>query len=155
MQRYRARRRQAALTLIELLVVMVILVILAGSITFYVANKADQARISRAKADLAALEQGIEAYNAAMGEFPTTEQGLMALWKPPSGVVPDKWHQGGGPFIKQQSYNDPWGHPYQYRSPGAENRDYEIVCLGADGKEGGDGKNADVLSWELNAPGSR
>jgi general secretion pathway protein G len=143
------RRRAAALTLIELLVVMVILVILAGSITFYVANRADQARSSRARADIQALEQGLEAYNTGLGSYPTTEQGLEALWSPPSGVTEQKWTNGGGPFIKKQNNNDPWQNPYVYRAPGTDGRDYEITSNGADGKPGGEGKNADINSWEL------
>ena len=140
------RRRAAALTLIELLVVMVILDILAGSITFYVANKADQARVSRAKADIATLSTALEAYNVAMGEFPTSEQGLQALWAPPAGVSSDKWHNGGGPFVKMQNFYDPWGREYKYVAPGADGRDYDLSSLGPEGK------NAAINSWELNKP---
>lgn len=148
----RSRRRNAALTLIELLVVMVILVILAGSITFYVANKADQARVSRAKADLQTLSTSLEAYNNAMAEFPTTEQGLMALFAP-TGLDNDKqakWRAGGGPFITRKNFNDPWGHEYQYANPGTDGHDYDIVCLGADGKAGGSSaKDQDISVWDL------
>lgn len=144
-----SRRRQAALTLIELLVVMVILVILAGSITFYVANKADQAKISRAKADIYNISQALDSYRVALGDYPTTEQGLMALFTPPSGANADKWRQGGGPFVKMQNFNDPWGHAYEYQSPGTDGREFQIVSNGPDGKSGSDKA---IRSWELNGP---
>ena len=146
------RRRQAALTLIELLVVMVILVILAGSITFYVANKADQAKVSRAKSDIYSLTQALEGYRVALGDYPTSEQGLTALFAPPSGANAEKWHQGGGPFVKMQNFNDPWGHPYDYRSPGSDGREFEISSRGPEGKEGSDKA---IRSWELNGPASK
>ncbi|MBI5833025.1 MAG: type II secretion system major pseudopilin GspG [Armatimonadetes bacterium] len=148
----RSRRRHAALTLIELLVVMVILVILAGSITFYVANKADQARVSRAKSDLQTLSTALEAYNNAMAEFPTTEQGLKALFAP-EGLDSDKqakWRAGGGPFLQRKNFNDPWGHEYQYVCPGPDGHDYDIRCVGADGKAGGtSAKDQDISVWDL------
>ncbi len=152
MFRMRNRRRQSALTLIELLVVMVILVILAGSITFYVANKADQARGSRAKSALQTLSTALEAYNNAMAEFPTTEQGLRALVVA-EGLDTDKaakWHNGGGPFVQRKNFADPWGHEYQYVSPGADGHDYDIICLGADGRQGGtSAKDQDISVWDL------
>lgn len=143
------RRRQAALTLIELLVVMVIMVILAGSITFYVANRADQARMSRAQTDLRTISTALEAYNVSMAEFPTTEQGLPALVAP-TGLDSDKqakWHSGGGPFLTIRNFNDPWGNAYVYSNPGPDGHDYDIVCLGADGRSGGSGKDADISVW--------
>lgn len=144
--------RQAALTLIELMVVMMILVILAGTVTLYVVNKTDQARVARTKADIKTLEGGLEMYRAAMGEYPTSEQGLDALWSPPSGADEQRWQNNGGPFSKMKNFNDPWGNPYEYYCPGTDDHDYELLCLGADGKEGGEDKYADISNWTLNEP---
>lgn len=148
--RWYVRRRRAALTLIELLVVMMILVILASSVTLYVVNKTEQARVGRAKSDIAALELALDSYRVTVGEYPTSEQGLQALSAPPDGVDEAVWKQGG-PFIKKPNYNDPWGNEYVYVSPGADERDYDITCYGADGKEGGENKDADISSWDLGA----
>ena len=147
----RSLRRRRALTLVELLVVMMILVILAGSVMLYVVNKVDQARIARATADIATFETALETYAVSLGEYPTTEQALDALWSAPSGVEEERWRRGG-PFVKKKNYTDPWGNDYIYRSPGAEERDYEIICYGADGKEGGEDKDADISNWDLAAP---
>ncbi|MBI2300889.1 MAG: type II secretion system major pseudopilin GspG [Armatimonadetes bacterium] len=144
----RTIRHRHALTLIELLVVMMILVILAGSITLYVVNKADQARAARAKADLATVEQALSAYHITMGEYPTSEEGLMALWQCPSGEDEERWHKGG-PFITKKNYNDPWGNEYIYHAPGSDDHDYDVLCLGSDGREGGEGKNADISIWDV------
>lgn len=146
------RYGRAALTLIELMVVMMILVILAGSVTLYVVNKAEQARIARAKSDLATFEVALDSYAAVIGEYPTTEQGLAALWTVPSGVDEERWRQQG-PFIKMKNYTDPWKNEYIYRSPGSDDRPYELFSLGADGKEGGEGKNADISAWDLSNGG--
>ena len=147
----RSLRRRRALTLVELLVVMMILVILAGSVMLYVVNKVDQARIARATADIATFETALETYAVSLGEYPTTEQGLDALWSAPSGVEEERWRRGG-PFVKKKNYTDPWGNGYIYHSPGAEDRDYEIICYGADGKEGGEDKDADISNWDVAVP---
>lgn len=152
MRRYTGRRR-AALTLIELLVVMMILVILASSVALYVVNKAEQARVARAKADIQTFQVALDTYHLGVGEYPTQEQGLEALWTPPSGVDEQKWRQGGGPFIKKQNTNDPWGNSYLYRT-GGDDADYEIISYGGDGKEGGEGKNADITSADLGDAGA-
>ena len=150
--RARVVRRQAALTLIELLVVMMILVILASAVALSVVNKMHVARVNAAKADIATLEEALEHYQLAMGEYPTSEQGLMALYEPPSGVEADTWRQKGGPFVKKKNFTDPWGHDYLYTSPGADGRDFDIVSYGADGRAGGEGKDADINSWDLGRP---
>lgn len=148
--RWYVRRRRAALTLIELLVVMMILVILASSVTLYVVNKTDQAKVAAAKSDISAFETALDQYRVTVGEYPTSEQGLQALYAPPDGVDEEVWKQGG-PYIKKPNFNDPWQNEYVYVSPGSNDRDYEILCYGADGKEGGEGKDADISNWDLGA----
>ncbi len=150
--RGRLVRRHAALTLIELLVVMMILVILASAVALSVVNKMHVARVNAAKADIATFESALDLYQLAMGEYPTTEQGLMALFEPPSGVDADAWRQKGGPFVKKKNFSDAWGHEYVYTSPGADGRPYDIVSYGADGRAGGEGKDADICSWDVARP---
>lgn len=147
-RRLQHHRRRRGLTLIELLVVMMILVILAGSISLYVVNKADQARVARAKSDISTIESALEQYAIIMGDFPTTEQGLQALIAAPSGVEQTKWQQGG-PFIRKRNFNDPWQNEYLYRQPGTNGADYDVFSLGADGREGGEGTDADISSADL------
>lgn len=146
MRRYSSRR--AGLTLIELLVVMMILSILATAVALSVVNKVHLAKVNTAKADLATFEQALEHYHLIVGEYPTTEQGLEALWEAPSGVNPETWRQGG-PFVKKKNYLDPWGHEYVYVSPGADERPFELMSYGADGKAGGEDKNEDINNWEM------
>lgn len=141
-------RRRAALTLIELLVVMMILSILATAVALSVVNKVHIAKVSTAKTDIHTFEQALNTYSLIMGEYPTSEEGLAALWSPPSTVDPEKWRQGG-PFVEKQNFRDPWGNDYLYASPGADERPFDLSSYGADGKPGGDGKDADINNWEM------
>lgn len=147
MRRYLVRR-QAALTLIELLVVMMILSILATAVALSVVNKVHLAKVNAAKADIATFETALDQYNLIVGEYPTSEQGLAALVDPPNGVDEKKWREGG-PFIKKKNFLDPWANEYAYTSPGADERPFDIICYGNDGKSGGEGKDADINSWDL------
>jgi len=148
MRRLEVRRRQAALTLIELLVVMMILSILATAVALSVVNKVHLAKVNAAQSDLHTFGMALDQYDLIVGEFPTTEQGLMALWEPPSGVDETKWRQGG-PYIKKPNERDPWGNPYVYESPGPDDQPYAILSYGADGAAGGEDKNADLSNWDL------
>lgn len=148
MRRYQARRRRAALTLIELLVVMMILSILATAAALSVVNKVHLAKVNAAQSDLHTFEMALDQYQLIVGELPTTEQGLMALFEPPSGADENKWRQGG-PYIKKQNFNDPWGNPYVYESPGPADQPYAILSYGADGAAGGEDKNADLSNWDI------
>lgn len=136
-------------TLLELMIVVVILGILATFLMPKIMQKPDEARVVKAKNDIKAIELALKMYKLDNGMYPTTEQGLKALIeKPEIPPIPPHWKEGG--YLDTNSVpKDPWGHPYIYRSPGDNGRDYEIICLGADGKEGGTGVNADIKSWEL------
>jgi general secretion pathway protein G len=135
-------------TLIELMVVIVILGILATFLIPKIMSRPDEARIIKAKNDMKAIESALKLYKLDNGFYPTTEQGLEALIKKPeTEPVPQNWKSGG--YLDSNSAPvDPWGHPYIYRSPGEDGRDYEIISYGADGKEGGEGINADIKSYE-------
>ncbi|WP_242875041.1 type II secretion system major pseudopilin GspG [Stenotrophomonas maltophilia] len=137
------RARQQGFSLIEIMVVVVIIGILAALIVPRLMDRPDQARVVAARQDIAALMQALKLFKLDNGRYPSAEQGLQALVKPP---------QGGGampvtPYLDRLP-NDPWGHPYQYQIPGTHG-DIDVFSLGADSKPGGDAGNADVGSWQL------
>ena len=130
----RARRRANGFTLTELLVVLAIIGLLTTIVAINVLPRLDQADNRKAAADVATLSQALEIYRLDAGRYPTSAEGLAVL------------ASGGAATVKRLP-NDPWGRPYQYRSPG-EHGDYDLWSLGADNAPGGDGKNADVTSWQ-------
>ena len=132
---------------IELMVVVVILGILAGMIVPRYMGRTDEAKLVKARIDIAAIETSLKLYRLDNGTYPTTEQGLAALvTKPDIEPIPPKWNPGG--YIdKGKLPKDPWGRPYVYLSPGSHG-EYDIICYGADAAPGGEGKNKDVNSWE-------
>ncbi|MFW6080552.1 MAG: type II secretion system major pseudopilin GspG [Desulfosalsimonas sp.] len=135
-------------TLIELMVVIVILSILAVYMMPRIMGRPEQARRMKAKVDIQALETALKLYKLDNGKYPTTEQGLEALVRPPdSGPQPRDWREGG--YVEKGKISkDPWGNEYVYISPG-NHGDYDIISYGADGEPGGEGENADVKSWEI------
>jgi general secretion pathway protein G len=137
-------------SLIELMVVIVILGLLATFLLPKIINRPDEARITKAKSDIKTIESALKLYKLDNGIYPTTEQGLQALiTKPETEPIPKNWKKGG--YLDTNSLpKDPWGNNYIYRSPGENERDYEIISLGADGKEGGQDNDADIKSYEIN-----
>ena len=135
------RRKFVGFTLIELMVVILILAILAALVVPRVIGKADQAKVSKAQADLATLSSALQEFRVNCDRYPTTEEGLQALRTAPSDVS-SKWK---GPYIDKDIPNDPWEHPYHYAYPGQGGKDsYELLSYGGDGQQGGDGLNADI-----------
>lgn len=137
------RARQQGFSLIEIMVVVVIIGILAALIVPRLMDRPDQARVVAARQDIAALMQALKLFKLDNGRYPSAEQGLQALVKPP---------QGGGampvtPYLDRLP-NDPWGQPYQYQIPGTHG-DIDVFSLGADSNPGGDAGNADIGSWQL------
>ncbi len=143
------RDSETGFTLIELMVVIVILGILATFLVPKILNRPEQARVAKAKNDIRAIESALKLFKLDNGFYPTTEQGLKALiTKPDIEPIPKNYHEGG--YLDYNSEPlDPWGHKYIYRSPGEGGREYEIISLGADGKEGGEGYDRDIKSWEI------
>ncbi len=135
-------------TLIELMVVIVILGILAGMIMPKLMGRTDDARMVKVKVDIEALGTALKLYKLDNGEYPTTEQGLKALIEPPNKEGGTGNWRKGGYLGKHKIPKDPWGRDFIYLSPGLHG-DYDIISYGADGVPGGEGKNADVKSWEL------
>lgn len=139
----RRRLVQAGFTLIELMVVLVIIGVLAALIVPNVLERADDARATAAKADIGNIMQQLKLYKLENQRYPTPEQGLQALIaRPTAGPVPPNWK----PYLDKLP-NDPWGHPYQYVNPGVKG-EIDVMSFGADGQPGGEGKNADIGSWQ-------
>ncbi len=137
------RAAQAGFTLIELMVVLVIIGVLAALIVPNVLERTDDARATAARADINNLMQALKLYKLDNLRFPTTEQGLQALIaKPTTGPTPPNWK----PYIEKLP-QDPWNHPYQYLNPGIKG-EIDVMSFGADGQAGGEGKNADIGSWQ-------
>jgi len=135
-------------TLIELMVVIVILGILAGLIVPRIMGRPDEARQLKAKIQIESIETALKLYKIDNGSYPGTEQGLQALVEQPAtGNIPAKWREGGY-LEKGKLPKDPWGNDFVYLSPGVHG-EYDIVSYGADGAPGGEGKNMDINSWEI------
>ncbi len=137
------RRAQAGFTLIELMVVLVIIGVLAALIVPNVLDRADDARTTAARTDVNNLMQALKLYRLDNQRYPSAEQGLAALVaKPTAPPNPPNWK----PYLEKLP-NDPWGRPYQYLNPGVKG-EIDVMSFGADGQPGGEGKNADVGSWQ-------
>jgi general secretion pathway protein G len=137
------RAAQAGFTLIELMVVLVIIGVLAALIVPNVLDRADDARATAARTDVNNLMQAHKLYKLDNQRYPTAEQGLQALINRPSTPpVPPNWK----PYVEKLP-NDPWGRPYQYLNPGVKG-EIDVMSFGADGEPGGEGKNADIGSWQ-------
>ena len=120
-------------TLVELMVVIVIIGLLATVVVVNVMPAQDTARVKKAEADIALLEQAAEMYRLGKLDYPTGDQGLQALVA-----------EG---YVKRLP-DDPWGNPYRYSAPGGEGRAFDIYSYGADGREGGEGDDADIGNWK-------
>lgn len=138
--------KQSGFTLIEIMVVVVILGILAAVVVPKVMSRPDEARITKARSDIRALESALNLYKLDNFSYPSTDQGLEALVEKPSGSPEaSNWKKGG--YIGRLPV-DPWGSPYQYLSPGSRG-EVDIFSLGADRRPGGEGADADIGNWEL------
>lgn len=125
------RKGEEGFTLVELMVVIVIIGLLATVVVINVMPASERAATTKARADLATLEQGLEMYRLTNLNYPTAEQGLQALV------------QGGQ---VRRLPEDPWGNPYRYAIPGRQGQPFEIYSYGADGREGGEGADADITN---------
>jgi general secretion pathway protein G len=135
-------------TLIEIMVVMVILGILAGLIIPRIMGRPEEARRTKARIQIESIETALKLYRLDSGSYPTTEQGLQALVESPAvGKLPIAWREGGY-LEKGKVPKDPWGNEYVYLCPGIHG-DFDLISYGADGETGGEGKDQDINSWEL------
>ena len=136
--------RRTGFTLIEVLVVIVILGILAAVVVPRIMDQPDQARVTKARQDVQSMVTALNIYRLDNFNYPSTDQGLDALLKKPSGLpATPNWKSGG--YIDRLP-TDPWGTPYQYLNPSL-NGELDVYSLGADGAAGGEGINADIGNW--------
>ena len=126
-------------SLVELIVVMVIIGMLAGIVTLATRRYLISARKNTAKAEISRMVEAIDSFYAENGRYPTNEEGLDVLVNPIDGSS-----EG---YLKKIN-QDPWKRDYEYNSPGRDNQAYEVLCLGGDGREGGEGENEDITSYD-------
>lgn len=127
--------------MLELLVVLVIIGLLAGYVGPQFFKQIGKSESKTAAAQIDALGKALDQYRLDTGRYPSNEQGLNALWTKPADE--NRWW---GPYLRKAPPPDPWGRDYQYRHPG-QHGEYDLFSLGKDGREGGDGENADVSNW--------
>lgn len=130
---------EAGVTLVEMMVVILIIGLITAIVAINVLPSQDKARVEKARADIAAIDQALTLFHLEAARYPTTEEGLEALVKPAIALGAER-----AAFIRTLP-NDPWNHPYQYVAPG-ENGPYDLYSMGADGKIGGEGLDADVAN---------
>ena len=137
------RKKQYGLTLIELMVVITIIALIGAIIGPRVFKQLGGAKTKTAKAQIEDLGASLDLFYLDAGRYPDTNEGLQALIQPPADM--DKWN---GPYMKKNKIpKDPWGYDYHYQSPG-ENGAYDLYSYGRDNAPGGDGEDADIVSWE-------
>ena len=135
--------KQTGFTLLELLVVLGIIAMLAGLVGPQVMKHMGESKVKAAKVQIEDLAQTLDMYKLDVGSYPTSEQGLNALIENPGDI--QRWN---GPYLRKSKVPlDPWNKEYAYASPG-EHGKFDIRSLGADGKEGGEGEDQDLNSWE-------
>jgi general secretion pathway protein G len=134
--------RERGFTFFEILVVITIIGLLAALVGPRVWKRISGAKQSAAKAQIELFGTALDTFRLDTGRYPTTEEGFKALREKPSGL--DTWQ---GPYLSKEIPIDPWKKPYVYKCPG-DHGEYDIISYGADGVEGGDGENQDVVSWK-------
>ena len=138
-----SRKHMSGMTLIEILVVLVLIGIVLGIVGGNFIGRGEKAKADAAKIEIGQIGQSLDLFKLEVGRYPSSQEGLQALIAQPPGV-----NNGNGPYWKKSTLpKDPWGNEYKYVAPG-QTGPYDIVSLGADGKEGGDGVNKDIVSGQ-------
>ena len=137
----RSENREKGFSLIELLIVMVIIGMLAGLVGPKMFGKVGKSKQKSAKAQISLFETALDMYRLDVGKYPTTDIGLQGL-----RVKPDEANKWDGPYLPKEVPLDPWGTAYYYESP-SEHGDYAIISYGADGVDGGEEEDMDIVSW--------
>jgi len=141
MRKILKRQNSKGFTLIELLVVMVIVGLLAALVAPKLFPKLGKGKQAAAKAQIELLGQALDQMRLDVGRYPTTQEGLNSLATNPG--MPN-WE---GPYLKKALPNDPWGRAYVYQAPGSHG-EYDLYSFGRDGSPGGEGEDADIMSWQ-------
>ncbi|MHB1330143.1 MAG: type II secretion system major pseudopilin GspG [Gemmatimonadales bacterium] len=139
------RRGGLGFTLIEILVVMVVIAVLAALVAPNVLSHVSEARGVAAHSQIEMIGGALDTYRLHNGRYPSTSEGLDALWSRPSGAGAPNWK---GPYLRKPVPRDPWNNPYFYESPSESGvRGYDLLSFGADGHRGGEGEGRDIVSW--------
>ena len=141
------KTRRSGFTLIEILVVIAVISLLAALVAPNIFRHVGTAKDAAARSQIEMLGAALDAYRLDNGRYPTTAQGLDALWTEPAAEPrPTNWR---GPYLRKAVPLDPWNNAYVFLSPGEVNRQgYDLLSLGADGEPGGEGDDADIVNWE-------
>jgi general secretion pathway protein G len=139
-------RRDAGVTLVEMMVVIVIIGLIAAVVAINVLPAQDTARAEKARADIRTMEQALELFRLDQSRYPATDEGLEILAAQPTADATGLTKRSE-PYVRRLP-SDPWGRPYNYVQPGQEGRPYDLYSLGADGREGGEGVNADISNGQ-------
>jgi general secretion pathway protein G len=134
------RATMRGFTLMELLAVIVIIGVLAATIGSRFLGQTEKAKAGAARTEMGQMVQSLDLFKLEIGRYPNAQEGLEALLKNPGGL--NNWN---GPYLRKDNIKDPWNNDYKYASPGPNNTPFELKSFGADGKEGGEGENADIL----------
>lgn len=146
-------KKHAGFTLLEMLVVMVIIGLLAGLVGPRIFGKVDTSKVQTAQTQIKMLESALNIMRLDVGQTPPQDQGLQWLVTAPQDpTLQSLWK---GPYIEGSVPGDPWGNPYQYKTPGVDNKAFSVYSFGADGKAGGEGLNADIGLGANAAPATK
>jgi general secretion pathway protein G len=138
--------RDKGFTFIETVVTIGIILILSAAVGFSALRYIDSAKLAACKNQIETFRLALQSYYLECGVYPSQPQGLQSLWeKPVFAPVPAQWN---GPYLEKQVPRDPWGNDYVYKNPGDRNLPWSVASFGADGKEGGEGQDADITSWQ-------
>ena len=137
--------RSAGFTLIEIMAVVLIIGLLSTLVGLAIFPQIDKAKVNTARTQMSMLDAALEAYRMDNSNFPTSEQGLIALVRPP----PEARNALPGGYLREKRIpEDPWGHPFHYEMPGSHNTNaYDLWSYGRDGEPGGQGVDADIGNW--------